>query len=156
MNIPLLKYSRLSVMNSRQSSSWQRIPKMTLVRNRHLCGRHRAATPRYRLSVSCILLWRETTPISLWSFPERRFPRRRQDHQRSAAGAIESRLAPNQIIVSRPRLILARLLEFFDRPVHVFAGVHPTRWAIHPTAKIGQHVSIGPAGSVLRLGLAII
>src|SRR5260370_10129560 len=56
---------------------------------------------------------------------------------------IESRLTPNQIIVSRPRLVLARLLELFDRPVHVSAGVHPSA-VIDPTAKIGQHVSIGP------------
>ena len=57
--------------------------------------------------------------------------------------AIESRLTPNQIIVSRPRLVLARLLELFDRPVHVSPGVHPSA-VIDPTAKIGRHVSIGP------------
>ena len=32
---------------------------------------------------------------------------------------IESRLTPNQIVVSRPRLVLARILELFDRPVNV-------------------------------------
>jgi UDP-3-O-[3-hydroxymyristoyl] glucosamine N-acyltransferase len=57
--------------------------------------------------------------------------------------ATESRLTPNQIIVSRPRLVLARLLELFARPVHVSPGVHPSA-VIDPTAKIGRHVSIGP------------
>jgi UDP-3-O-[3-hydroxymyristoyl] glucosamine N-acyltransferase len=57
--------------------------------------------------------------------------------------AIESRLTPNQIIVRRPRLVLARLLELFDRPVHVSPGVHPSA-VIDPTARIGRHVSIGP------------
>ena len=57
--------------------------------------------------------------------------------------AIENHLTLNQIIVSRPRLVLARLLELFERPVHVSPGVHPSA-AIDPTAKIGRHVSIGP------------
>ncbi len=50
---------------------------------------------------------------------------------------------PNQIVVKRPRLVLARLLELFERPVHVFAGVHPTA-IIDPSATIGKEVSIGP------------
>jgi UDP-3-O-[3-hydroxymyristoyl] glucosamine N-acyltransferase len=56
---------------------------------------------------------------------------------------IESRLAPNQIVVKRPRLVLAKLLELFDRPVHVGLGVHPTA-VIDASATIGQNVSIGP------------
>lgn len=57
--------------------------------------------------------------------------------------AIESRLTPNQIVVNRPRLVLARVLELFDRPVHVSPGVHPSA-VIDPTAELGRHVSIGP------------
>jgi UDP-3-O-[3-hydroxymyristoyl] glucosamine N-acyltransferase len=56
---------------------------------------------------------------------------------------IESRLTPNQIVVKRPRLVLAKLLELFDRPVHVDPGMH---WSavIDLSATIGQNVSIGP------------
>jgi UDP-3-O-[3-hydroxymyristoyl] glucosamine N-acyltransferase len=57
--------------------------------------------------------------------------------------AVEGRLTPNQIVVERPRLVLAKLLELFDRPVHVAPGVHPSA-AIDPSATIGQNVSIGP------------
>jgi UDP-3-O-[3-hydroxymyristoyl] glucosamine N-acyltransferase len=57
--------------------------------------------------------------------------------------AVEGRLTPNQIIVKRPRLVLAKLLELFDRPVHVASGVHPSA-VIDPSANIGQNVSIGP------------
>lgn len=57
--------------------------------------------------------------------------------------SIETGLTPNQIVVGRPRLVLARLLELFELPVHVSPGVHPSA-VIDPTAKIGQHVSIGP------------
>jgi UDP-3-O-[3-hydroxymyristoyl] glucosamine N-acyltransferase len=56
---------------------------------------------------------------------------------------IEVRLTPNQIVVKRPRLVLARLLELFERPVHVAPGVHPSA-VIDSTATIGQNVSIGP------------
>jgi UDP-3-O-[3-hydroxymyristoyl] glucosamine N-acyltransferase len=67
---------------------------------------------------------------------------------------IETGLTANQIIVSRPRLVLARLLELFERPVHVFPGVHPSA-VIDPTAKIGRQVSIGPfcwIGPETRIG----
>jgi UDP-3-O-[3-hydroxymyristoyl] glucosamine N-acyltransferase len=50
---------------------------------------------------------------------------------------------PNQIIVKRPRLALAKLLELFERPVHVFDGIHPSA-VIDPSAVIGEKVSIGP------------
>jgi UDP-3-O-[3-hydroxymyristoyl] glucosamine N-acyltransferase len=50
---------------------------------------------------------------------------------------------PNYILVSHPRLALARLLELFDRPVHSAEGIHPAA-VIDPTAKIGEKVSIGP------------
>src|ERR1700675_3961273 len=56
---------------------------------------------------------------------------------------IEVRLTPNQIVVKRPRLVLARLLELFERPVHVAPGVHPSA-VIDSTSTIGQNVSIGP------------
>ncbi|MBV8379129.1 MAG: UDP-3-O-(3-hydroxymyristoyl)glucosamine N-acyltransferase [Verrucomicrobia bacterium] len=56
---------------------------------------------------------------------------------------IENLPIPNQIVVSRPRLVLAKLTEFFERPVHVAAGIHP--WAaIDPTASVGEGTSIGP------------
>jgi UDP-3-O-[3-hydroxymyristoyl] glucosamine N-acyltransferase len=56
---------------------------------------------------------------------------------------IENLPTPNQIVVSRPRLVLARLTELFERPVHVAPGIHP--WTvIDPTASIGENVSIGP------------
>src|SRR5580704_8790227 len=50
---------------------------------------------------------------------------------------------PNYILISRPRLALARLLELFERPVYSGKGIHPTA-TIDPTAKIGEKVSIGP------------
>jgi UDP-3-O-[3-hydroxymyristoyl] glucosamine N-acyltransferase len=56
---------------------------------------------------------------------------------------MDLRLTPNQIVVKRPRLVLARLLELFDRPVHVAPGVHPSA-VIDSSATIGQNVSIGP------------
>ena len=56
---------------------------------------------------------------------------------------IENLTTPNQIVVSRPRLVLAKLTELFERPVHVAPGVHP--WAaIDPTASVGKETSIGP------------
>ena len=56
---------------------------------------------------------------------------------------MEGRLTPNQIVVKRPRLVLAKLLELFDRPVHVAPGVHPSA-VIDSSATIGLNVSIGP------------
>ncbi|HEX6564435.1 MAG TPA: UDP-3-O-(3-hydroxymyristoyl)glucosamine N-acyltransferase [Chthoniobacterales bacterium] len=50
---------------------------------------------------------------------------------------------PNCILVSRPRLALARLLELFERPVHSVEGIHPSA-VIDPSAKIGEKVSVGP------------
>jgi UDP-3-O-[3-hydroxymyristoyl] glucosamine N-acyltransferase len=50
---------------------------------------------------------------------------------------------PNRIVVSRPRLALAKLLELFERPVHVAAGIHPTA-VIDPAASVGENVAIGP------------
>jgi UDP-3-O-[3-hydroxymyristoyl] glucosamine N-acyltransferase len=50
---------------------------------------------------------------------------------------------PNQIVVSRPRLVLAKLTELFERPVQVAPGIHP--WTVvDPTASIGVNASIGP------------
>src|ERR1700722_18334121 len=56
---------------------------------------------------------------------------------------VERDLTRNQIVVKRPRLVLAKLLELFDRPVHVAPGVHPSA-VIDSSATIGQNVSIGP------------
>jgi len=50
---------------------------------------------------------------------------------------------PNQIVVGRPRLALAKLLELFARPVYVAPGIHPTA-AIDPTASVSVNVAIGP------------
>jgi len=54
---------------------------------------------------------------------------------------VESNL--NLILVKRPRLALARVLELFECPVHVFRGVHPSA-VIDSSARIGKNVSIGP------------
>ena len=51
--------------------------------------------------------------------------------------------APNRIVVTRPRLVLARLLELFERPVYVAPGIHRNA-VIDPTASIGENASIGP------------
>jgi UDP-3-O-[3-hydroxymyristoyl] glucosamine N-acyltransferase len=50
---------------------------------------------------------------------------------------------PNFVLVPRPRLALARLLELFERPAHSNEGIHPSA-VIDPTAKIGANTSIGP------------
>lgn len=56
---------------------------------------------------------------------------------------IDNLSTPNQIVVSRPRLVLAKLTELFQRPVHVESGIHP--WTvIDPTASIGENAAIGP------------
>jgi UDP-3-O-[3-hydroxymyristoyl] glucosamine N-acyltransferase len=56
---------------------------------------------------------------------------------------IENLTTPNQIVVSRPRLVLAQLTELFERPVYLVPGIHP--WAaIDPTASVGEDTSIGP------------
>jgi UDP-3-O-[3-hydroxymyristoyl] glucosamine N-acyltransferase len=47
------------------------------------------------------------------------------------------------IVVKRPRLALAKLLEIFDRPPVSSPGVHPSA-VIDPTATIGADASIGP------------
>jgi UDP-3-O-[3-hydroxymyristoyl] glucosamine N-acyltransferase len=46
------------------------------------------------------------------------------------------------IVVKRARLALAKLLELFDKPVHAYAGIHPSA-IVDPSAKIGENVSIG-------------
>jgi UDP-3-O-[3-hydroxymyristoyl] glucosamine N-acyltransferase len=50
---------------------------------------------------------------------------------------------PNYILVSRPQVALARLLELFERPVYSAEGIHATA-VIDPTAKIGEKVCVGP------------
>jgi UDP-3-O-[3-hydroxymyristoyl] glucosamine N-acyltransferase len=54
---------------------------------------------------------------------------------------VESKL--NLILVKRPRVALARVLELFERPVYVYPGVHPTA-VIDSSTTIGKDVSIGP------------
>jgi UDP-3-O-[3-hydroxymyristoyl] glucosamine N-acyltransferase len=56
---------------------------------------------------------------------------------------IENLTTPNRIVVSRPRLVLARLTELFERPVQIEPGIHPLT-AVDPTARIGENASIGP------------
>jgi UDP-3-O-[3-hydroxymyristoyl] glucosamine N-acyltransferase len=58
------------------------------------------------------------------------------------------------IVVKRPRLALAKLLEIFDRPPVSQPGVHPSA-VVDPTAAIGAGVSIGPlchVGARARVG----
>jgi UDP-3-O-[3-hydroxymyristoyl] glucosamine N-acyltransferase len=50
---------------------------------------------------------------------------------------------PNFVLVPRPRLALARLLELFERPAYSNEGIHPTA-VIDRTAKVGANTSIGP------------
>jgi UDP-3-O-[3-hydroxymyristoyl] glucosamine N-acyltransferase len=50
---------------------------------------------------------------------------------------------PNFVLVPRPRLALARLLELFERPAYSTEGIHSSA-VIDPTAKIGANTSIGP------------
>src|ERR1700751_6139878 len=50
---------------------------------------------------------------------------------------------PNFVLVPRPRLALARLLELFERPAYSNEGIHPSA-IIDPTANIGANTSIGP------------
>ncbi len=50
---------------------------------------------------------------------------------------------PNQILVDRPRLVLAKLTEIFERPVFVGEGIHASA-AVDSTAIIGEHVCVGP------------
>jgi UDP-3-O-[3-hydroxymyristoyl] glucosamine N-acyltransferase len=56
---------------------------------------------------------------------------------------IEGLSTPNQIVVSRPRLVLAKLTQLFERPVHVAPGIHPSA-VIDPTANVGENACIGP------------
>ena len=60
-----------------------------------------------------------------------------------APAELDSVDVPNYILVSRPRLALARLLELFERPVYSAEGIHPTA-VIDPAAKLGEKVSVGP------------
>src|SRR5689334_16739188 len=66
----------------------------------------------------------------------------------------------NQIIVKRPRLVLARLMQLFERPAFVQPGIHPSA-VIDQTARLGTDVRIGPhcwvgPGSVLGDGTALV
>jgi UDP-3-O-[3-hydroxymyristoyl] glucosamine N-acyltransferase len=58
------------------------------------------------------------------------------------------------IVVKRPRVALARLLELFDRPPLAEPGVHPSA-VVDPAAEIGADVAIGPlchVGPGARIG----
>ncbi len=52
-------------------------------------------------------------------------------------------MIPNQIRVQRPKLALQKLLDIFERPVHIPRGIHPSS-VIDPTARLGENVQIGP------------
>jgi UDP-3-O-[3-hydroxymyristoyl] glucosamine N-acyltransferase len=60
-----------------------------------------------------------------------------------APAELKSIDVPNYILVARPQVALARLLELFERPVYSEEGVHATA-VIDPRAKIGEKVSVGP------------
>ncbi|MBW0000962.1 MAG: UDP-3-O-(3-hydroxymyristoyl)glucosamine N-acyltransferase [Verrucomicrobia bacterium] len=49
----------------------------------------------------------------------------------------------NQIIVRRPRLVLALLMQLFERPAFVEPGVHPSA-VIDGSAQLGLDVCVGP------------
>ncbi len=53
-----------------------------------------------------------------------------------------SAFLPNRIIVTRPRVALAKLTSLFAESVHVASGIHPSA-VIEPGAKIGKNPSIG-------------
>jgi UDP-3-O-[3-hydroxymyristoyl] glucosamine N-acyltransferase len=58
------------------------------------------------------------------------------------------------IVVKRPRLALAKLLEIFDRPPVAAHGIHPSA-VIDPDAQIGPDAAIGPlchVGPGARIG----
>jgi UDP-3-O-[3-hydroxymyristoyl] glucosamine N-acyltransferase len=58
------------------------------------------------------------------------------------------------IVVKRPRLALAQLLELFDRPPFAAPGVHPSA-VIDPTAVLAAGISVGPlchVGPRARIG----
>jgi UDP-3-O-[3-hydroxymyristoyl] glucosamine N-acyltransferase len=69
--------------------------------------------------------------------------KRNQATSAIAPAELDSVDVPNYILVARPRLALARLLELFERPVYSAEGIHPTA-VIDPTAKIAEKVSVGP------------
>ena len=54
---------------------------------------------------------------------------------------------PNQLKVARPRVTLARLLQIFEKPPHVAAGVHPSA-VINASTMLAEDVRIGPNCSV--------
>lgn len=54
---------------------------------------------------------------------------------------------PNQIQVKRPKVALALLLNIFEKPAYIPAGIHPSA-VIDPTAIIEEGVQIGPLCSV--------
>jgi UDP-3-O-[3-hydroxymyristoyl] glucosamine N-acyltransferase len=60
---------------------------------------------------------------------------------------IELSSTANLIVVSRPRLVLAKLTELFERPVHVLPGISHLA-TIDPTALLGRDVAIGPFCSI--------
>ncbi len=70
----------------------------------------------------------------------------------AAAAVAEGRAAAlaglkGGIVVKRPRLALAKLLEIFDRPPVSAPGVHPSA-VIDPSATVAPDASIGPLCSV--------
>jgi UDP-3-O-[3-hydroxymyristoyl] glucosamine N-acyltransferase len=61
---------------------------------------------------------------------------------------------PNQILVDRPRVVLAKLTEIFQRLVFVESGVHLSA-VVHPSAFVDADVRIGPhcwVGPNARIG----
>jgi UDP-3-O-[3-hydroxymyristoyl] glucosamine N-acyltransferase len=66
----------------------------------------------------------------------------------------------NQIIVKRPRLVLARLTELFERPAFAHPGIHPSAVVdegvrVGVDVRIGPHCWVGP-GSVLGDGTTLV
>jgi UDP-3-O-[3-hydroxymyristoyl] glucosamine N-acyltransferase len=56
--------------------------------------------------------------------------------------AVPDGLLEGYIVVHRPRFALVSLLGIFEKPVHAYAGVHPTA-VIEATAQVHPSVSVG-------------
>lgn len=81
---------------------------------------------------------------------------------KAAVVSSEAKIPPGvldgYIVVGRARLAMARLMEIYDRPIHVEPGIHPTA-VIAPDAELGRNVSIGPLcyiGPKAKLGDGVV
>lgn len=86
----------------------------------------------------------DTLALAVEDGAEKLLPRTKATTAAVAEGRAEALAGlKGGIVVKRPRLALAKLLEIFDRPPVTHPGVHPSA-VIDPTATIGPDASIGP------------